>query len=158
MYMHRRVPACYGTCTGKRQHSCACTGCILSKGIVARLLRQAQNRSLSKADETKPHPQWALSKTLFVLPNPRKSELWHLHLGWHCLSALSVFHRVKDHHNSPCYSPRLKKACVRQVALDKWLPLSTTRNQHHRNIYHLIIYYIVYDIRLFCIIWYDTIL
>ena len=31
---------------------------------------------------------------------------------------------VKDHHNSLRCSPLLKKSCVRQVALDKWLPLS----------------------------------
>ena len=34
---------------------------------------------------------------------------------------------VKDHHNLIYvlrYSPPLKKACVRQVALDKWTPLS----------------------------------
>ena len=29
---------------------------------------------------------------------------------------------VKDHHALLHYLPLLKKACVRQVALDKWLP------------------------------------
>ena len=53
-------------------------------------------------------------------------------LGWHCLSQATclirprlfcVFRRVKDHHNSLHYSPRLKKTCVRQVVLDKRLSL-----------------------------------
>ena len=37
---------------------------------------------------------------------------------------LCVFSRVKDHHNLLHYSPRLKKACVRSVVLDKRFPLS----------------------------------
>ena len=36
---------------------------------------------------------------------------------------LRVLRSVNDHHNLPHYSPRLKKPCVRQVVLDKWLPL-----------------------------------
>ena len=36
---------------------------------------------------------------------------------------LCVVFRVKDHHHLLHYSPRLKKTCVRQVALDRWLPL-----------------------------------
>ena len=36
--------------------------------------------------------------------------------------ALGVFRRVKDHHSLLHYSPLLK-TCVRQVVLDKWLPL-----------------------------------
>ena len=35
---------------------------------------------------------------------------------------LCVPRRVKDHHNLLHESPHLKKACVRQVALDKWFP------------------------------------
>ena len=35
---------------------------------------------------------------------------------------LCVLRRVKDHHTVLHYSPRLKNICVRQVALDKWLP------------------------------------
>ena len=31
---------------------------------------------------------------------------------------------VKDHNNVLHYSPLLKKTCVRQVVLDKWLPLN----------------------------------
>ena len=36
---------------------------------------------------------------------------------------LCMFRRVKDHHSSLHSSPRLKKACARQVVLDKWFPL-----------------------------------
>ena len=35
---------------------------------------------------------------------------------------LCALRRVKDHCNLPHDSPRLKKSCVRQVVLDKWLP------------------------------------
>ena len=35
-----------------------------------------------------------------------------------------VVRRVKNPHNLLHYSPLLKKACVRQVALDKWFPLN----------------------------------
>ena len=53
--------------------------------------------------------------------------------GWHYLSnpirpplfstASLVLHGCL---NLPHYSPLLKKTCVRQVALDKWLPLTKT--------------------------------
>ena len=33
-----------------------------------------------------------------------------------------VFRRFKDHDNLREYSPLLKKACVRQIELDKWFP------------------------------------
>ena len=39
-------------------------------------------------------------------------------------SVLCVFRRAKDHRNLLHYSPCLKNTCVRQVALDKWFPLS----------------------------------
>ena len=35
-----------------------------------------------------------------------------------------AFRSVKDHHNLPHYSQLLKRTCVRQVVLDKWLPLT----------------------------------
>ena len=38
-----------------------------------------------------------------------------------CVCALR---RVKDHHNMLHFSPRLKNTSVRQVVLDKWLPLN----------------------------------
>ena len=38
---------------------------------------------------------------------------------------LRVFRSVKDHHNLLHYSICLKKACVRQVVLDKWFPLNS---------------------------------
>ena len=54
--------------------------------------------------------------------------------GWHYLSnatclipassVLRTVYSVKEHHNSPKYSPRSKKTCIRQVVLEKWLPLS----------------------------------
>ena len=55
--------------------------------------------------------------------------------GWHylsnatclmrpCLFVFCVVCRAKDHRNSLHDSPILKKACVRQVVLDKWLPLN----------------------------------
>ena len=34
-----------------------------------------------------------------------------------------VFRRAKDRHNSLQHSPLMKQVCVRQVVLDKWLPL-----------------------------------
>ena len=37
---------------------------------------------------------------------------------------LCVFCRVKDHHNLLHYLLLLKETCVRQVVLDKWLPLN----------------------------------
>ena len=37
---------------------------------------------------------------------------------------LCVFCRVKDHHKLLHYSSLLKKTCVKQVVLDKWLPLT----------------------------------
>ena len=40
---------------------------------------------------------------------------------------LCVLRRVKDHHNSPSYSPILKKTCVRQAVLNKWFPLRYLR-------------------------------
>ena len=36
---------------------------------------------------------------------------------------LCMFRRVEDHHNLLHESPLWEKACVRQVALDKWFPL-----------------------------------
>ena len=36
--------------------------------------------------------------------------------------ALFVFRHVKDHRNSLQSSPLLKKACARQVVLDRWFP------------------------------------
>ena len=36
---------------------------------------------------------------------------------------LCGFRRVKDRHKLLCYLSLLKKACVRQVVLDKWFPL-----------------------------------
>ena len=53
--------------------------------------------------------------------------------GWHYLSNTArlirprlfrALRRVRDHDNLPKYSPRLQNTCVRQVMLDKWLPLS----------------------------------
>ena len=55
-------------------------------------------------------------------------------IGWHYLSNatcpiqprlsyLYVFRRFKDHHDVPTYLSLLKKACVRQVVLDKWFHL-----------------------------------
>ena len=38
-------------------------------------------------------------------------------------SVVCVFRRVTDHHNLLHDSSLLKKACVRQVVLDKWFPL-----------------------------------
>ena len=56
-------------------------------------------------------------------------------IGWHYLSNTTCLMQasfvlyelclLKDHHNSPTYSPLSKKACVRRVALDKWLSLKT---------------------------------
>ena len=56
-------------------------------------------------------------------------------LGWHYLSnatcmiqasfVLCVCFRVKGHHHLLHGSPLLKKSWVRQVALDKWFPLTT---------------------------------
>ena len=40
---------------------------------------------------------------------------------------LRAFRRVKDRRNLLHYSRRLKKTCVRQVALDKWCPLNITQ-------------------------------
>ena len=39
------------------------------------------------------------------------------------ICCLHVFRRVKDHDTLLHYLPRLNKTSVRQVALDKWLPL-----------------------------------
>ena len=66
-----------------------------------------------------------------------KEQHLQLHkVGWHYLSNATCqirphlfyvfFGRVKDHHNLLHYSPLLKKACVRQVVLDKWFPLIRT--------------------------------
>ena len=59
---------------------------------------------------------------------------WAALLVWSYLSntasfVLCVFRRVKDHRHLLHYSPRLKKACVRQVVLDKLLPLSHIRRE-----------------------------
>ena len=43
---------------------------------------------------------------------------------------LRILRSVKDHHDLPKYSPRLKNICVRQVVLDKWLPLSTVLREN----------------------------
>ena len=37
--------------------------------------------------------------------------------------------RVKEHHNVLRSSPRLKKACVRQVVLDRWFPLDPSSEE-----------------------------
>ena len=55
--------------------------------------------------------------------------LWVAVLVEHYLSntasfVLRVFRHVKDHHTLLHYLPNLKKPCVRQVVLDKWLPSS----------------------------------
>ena len=47
-----------------------------------------------------------------------------LYLSTTASFVLGVFRRVKDHHNSLQYSSLLKNICVRQVVLDKWLPLN----------------------------------
>ena len=57
-------------------------------------------------------------------------------IGWHYLSyrylskaasfVSCAFLPVKDHHDLPHASPLLKKACVRQVVLDKWFPLTNS--------------------------------
>ena len=44
---------------------------------------------------------------------------------------LCVFRRVKDHQHLLHDSPRSKKTCVRQVALDKWLPLIAVADSVH---------------------------
>ena len=70
----------------------------------------------------------------YIRTAPRR-ESRRLDLGWHdlsngtCLIWPRLFdaslHRVKDHRNSPQYSPLLKKICVRQVVSDKILSCVT---------------------------------
>ena len=68
-----------------------------------------------------------------LLP-PRRRHRRQTWLGWHYLSNITclirprvfyacVFRRVKDHHNLPHDSPRLKSTCVIQVVFDKWFPI-----------------------------------
>ena len=48
----------------------------------------------------------------------------YLSKAWFVLYAFRI---VKEHHNSSNHSPLLKKACVRQVVLDKWFHLRLWR-------------------------------
>ena len=61
----------------------------------------------------------------------RTSQSWAALLLYRYLSNKASFVvcavRVKDHHNLPNYSPRLKNTCVRQVVLDKWFRLNYTQ-------------------------------
>ena len=62
---------------------------------------------------------------------------YHAIFGWHYLSnaaclmpatfVLCVLCRVKDHHKLLHVLPPSKKTCVRQVALNKWFPLTEAR-------------------------------
>ena len=45
---------------------------------------------------------------------------------------LCVFRRVKDRLNLPHYSPLSKNSCVRQVVLDRWLPLNIEGTSRER--------------------------
>ena len=63
-----------------------------------------------------------------------KLPRWSAFLGRHYLSNANCLMRprllyavFKDHHHLLHDSPLLKNACVRQVALDEWFPLSSSR-------------------------------
>ena len=60
---------------------------------------------------------------------------------------LRLFRRVEDHRKLLYYSPLLKKTCVRQVVLDKWLPLSAARGKFGG----LYIYIYIYTYTYVCI-------
>ena len=86
---------------------------------------ELRHRALGQLDLDRAGVALRLGHHLRRVGLPWVALLVYRYLSTTASSVLCVFRRVKDHHNLLQYSPPSKKTCVRQVALDKWFPLSS---------------------------------